>query len=156
MLRVSQHYNLRFVFAACAVFLLCAGAAGAQTRTAQAQPRPKSPEAGPQVTAVSVRPVKFRVGQPCPANPTIYGTIWTNGTTTVTYQWLGSGGKTWPKRNLKVTGTGPQSVTINWKLGAPGEKVNEWIQLQILSPNRMTSNKVTLEFTCGSKPKSKK
>jgi hypothetical protein len=146
--------RLGFALRCSLAVLLCTGFATAQGPTSQAQPHPKRPRAGPQVTAVTVRPVKFRLDQPCPVNPTIFGTIQTNGVTTVTYQWVGSGGKTWPKRNLKFTAAGTQSVTVNWKMGSPGKKVDEWIELQILSPNRLTSNKVILELTCG-KPKSK-
>lgn len=148
MSKASGH--LPVAFAACLAFLLWTVTATAQS--SQAQPRPKRPIAGPEVTAVQVRPIKTRVGQPCPGNFAFYGAIYTNGKTTVTYQWVGSGGKTWPQRNLKFAAAGVKSVNQPWRLGAPGEKVDKWMELQILDPNRMTSNRVTLDFTCGGKP----
>lgn len=149
--------QLRFALATSVVTLLSAGYATAQGRTAQAQQKPQRHEAAPQVTAVSLRPVKFRVGQTCPANPTLYGAIRTNGATTVKYSWLSSGGKRRSPREIKFTAAGLQTVTTNWKLGVPGEKVDEWIQFETLAPNPMTSQKVDLRFTCtGTPSRSKK
>ena len=139
--------HLRVASGVCLAFMLWTASATAQN--SQAQPQPKRPIAGPGVTAVNVRPIKTRFDQPCPGNFTFYGSIETNGKTTVTYQWVGSGGKTWPQRNLKFTAAGIKSVNQTWRLGAPGEKVNAWMELQILDPNRKTSNRVPLEVTCG-------
>jgi hypothetical protein len=129
-----------------AVTWLGAGVVVAQS--SGAQPHPKHPIAGPVVTAVSLRPVKTRVGEPCPANPTFYGEIATDGATTVKYTWVSSDGRSWPTRNLKFTSATTQSVSESWKLGAPGKHVNKWIELQILSPNRKTSNKVDYVLNC--------
>jgi hypothetical protein len=138
--------QLRFAVAVCATLVVWAGSAAAQS--SGAQPHPKRPIAGPEVTAVSLRPVKTRIGEPCPANPTFYGEIVTNGATTVKYTWVSSDGRSWPTRNLKFTSATTQSVSESWKLGAPGKKVNKWIQLQTLSPNRKNSNKVDYVLNC--------
>ena len=138
--------QLQFAGAICAVLLFWTGAATAQN--SGAQPHPKHPIAGPEVTAVTLRPIKFRVGESCSTDTTIHGEITTNGATTVSYTWISSDGRSWPHRNLKFASATQRQVTENWKLGGPGKKVNKWIQLQILSPNRTLSNKLDLDFTC--------
>lgn len=143
---------LRFILAGGMAILLWAGTA--QTRnqeqpSAAAQQKPKGPQASPEkVTSATIRPIKFRVGESCPLDPKFSATIETNGATTVQYEWLRSSEKLLPEENLKFTAAGSKQVTWSWKLGAPGKKVNEWVQLQILSPNRLISNKVPVEFTC--------
>jgi hypothetical protein len=146
--------RLRFAVLACAVLLAAAAPITAQsggampTPASQAQPTPNKPRAGAEVTKVQLRPIKRRVGEPCPANMTFRGAITTNGATTVEYTWLSSDGRSWPTRNLKFAAAGTQSVTESWKLGQPGKTVEVWIQMQIVSPNRTFSNKVTENFTC--------
>lgn len=120
----------------------------APTPTAKAQPTPKRQRAGPEVTAVELRPVKTRVGQSCPANLTFYGSITTNGATNVEYTWASSDGRSWPTRNLKFASAGTKSVSQNWKLGQPGKKVNKWLQLRIVSPNKMTSSEAPVTLNC--------
>jgi len=137
----------RFALAVLSIFLL-SGSIAAQS--AAAQPRPTRPVAGPKVTAVSVRPHKTGVTPiPCPASPTLYGTIYTNGATSVKYTWVTSDGKSWPEKTVKVTSTKMAGVNVTWKLGKPGEKnVKAWIQLQTVDPNPMLSTKMSFEFHC--------
>jgi hypothetical protein len=137
----------RFVFAALSIFLLC-GAMAAQT--AQAQSGPSRPTAGPKVTAVSVRPLKTSAKpKPCPADPTLFGTIYTNGATDVKYTWVTSDGKSWPDKTVKVTSSKLAGVSTSWKLGKPGEKnVKAWIQLKVIDPNPALSTKMSFEFHC--------
>jgi hypothetical protein len=130
----------------CVLIALWTGAAAAQN--SGAQPHPKHPIAGPEVTTAELRPIKFRVGETCPTDTTIYGEIYTNGATAVKYTWVSSDGRSWPTRDLNFTSATHKEATEKWKLGAPGKKVNKWIKLQILSPNRLLSNKVDLDFTC--------
>lgn len=154
MLRAQR--VLRFVLASGAAILLWAGTA--QTRnqekpSAAAQPKPQHREASPEkVTSATIRPIKFRVGESCPLDPKFTATIETNGATTVQYEWLRSSGKLLPEETVKFAAAGSKQVTWSWKLGAPGKKVNEWVELQIHSPNRLTSNKVPVAFTCASDP----
>jgi len=118
------------------------------TPTSKAQTKPPRPRAAPEVTGVELRPVKTRVGEHCPANLTFYGSITTNGATTVEYTWASSDGRSWPTRNLKFAAAGTKSVSQNWRLGQPGKKVDKWLQLQIVSPNRVTSSRVTVTLNC--------
>lgn len=151
MLRFSKHCG-----ALCSTLLLCLGVTGQQTPNAGApQPR-QGREAAPQVTAASIRAVKTRVGQPCPTHTPLYGTITTNGKTTVKYTWVSTDGKKWPTRDLTFNAAGSKSVTETWELGEPGKKVDQSVQLKILSPNRLTSPKMTMDFTCGAGHKSPK
>ncbi|HEY6272495.1 MAG TPA: hypothetical protein VIX19_10940 [Terriglobales bacterium] len=146
--------RLRFAALTCVLLLAAAATITAQsggampTPTSKAQPTPNKPRAGVEVTKIQLRAIKRRVGEPCPANVTFRGAITTNGPTTVEYTWLSSDGRSWPTRNLKFAAAGTQSVTESWKLGQPGKTVGVWIQMQVASPNRMFSNKVTENFTC--------
>lgn len=150
MLRFFRHYR-----ALCSTLLLCLGVTGQQTPNAGAHQPSRNREA-PEVTAASIRPVKTRVGQPCPTHTPLYGTITTNGKTTVKYTWVSTDGKSWPTRNLTFTAAGSKSVTETWELGEPGRKVDQSVQLKILSPNRLTSPKMTMDFNCGAGHKSPK
>jgi len=128
------------------VFLVSAASAAGES--AAAQPRPKRPAAGPEVTAVEVRPVKTRVNEPCPAKLSFLGEISTNGATKVEYTWESSDGRSWPVQTLKFASATVQSVTTTWQVGAPGKTVNAWILLKILSPNAKSSSKSLLDFKC--------
>lgn len=150
MLSVGK--SLRIAVAGGVAFLLLAGTGATQNPREAAQPKPKHEAAPEKVTKASIRPIKFGAGVTCPRDPTFHATIETNGATTVQYEWLRSSGKLLPEETLKFTAAGSKDVTWSWKLGAPGKKVNEWVELQIQSPNRLTSNKVSVEFTCPSDP----
>jgi hypothetical protein len=146
--------RLRFAALACAVVLqsawaITAQSSGAQpTPTSKAQPTPKKPRAGAEVTKIRLRPIKTRVGEPCPANLTFRGAITTNGATTVEFTWVSSDGRSWPTRSLKFTDAGTQSVSQSWKLGKRGKKVDEWLQLEVVSPNRMKSKEAPVTLNC--------
>ena len=138
--------QLRFLVMTCAIFTLSFVSMAAQT--SKAQPTPPKPRAAPEVTSVELRPVKTRFGQPCPIDLNFYGAITTNGATTVEYTWVSSGGRSWPTRKINFTAAGTKSVNESWKLGKPGEKVDEWMHIKVLSPNHMLSTKVTESFPC--------
>lgn len=142
MLRFLKQYGALY-----STLLLCLGVS-AQQLLNSAHPPSGSRESGPVVTAASIRPVKLRFGQPCPIHPTLYGEIWTNGKTTVKYTWISTDGKSWPTRDVTFSAAGPKSVTETWALGEPGKKVDQSIQLKILSPNHLTSPKMTMDFSC--------
>jgi hypothetical protein len=135
---------------------LTAAKAQNQTPNAEAHHHSENRMAAPEVTAAKIRPIKTRVGEHCPANFTLYGTITTNGKTTVEYTWVSSDGKKWPTRNLKFTAAGSKQVTESWELGEPGKKVDQWVALKIVSPNRLTGPRMTLDFTCGAGRRSPK
>jgi hypothetical protein len=130
----------------CAIFTLSFVSMAAQT--SKAQPTPPRPRAAPEVTSVELRPVKTRFGQPCPIDLNFYGAITTNGAATVEYTWVSSDGRSWPTRKINFTAAGTKSVNESWKLGKPGQKVDEWMQIKVLSPNHMLSTKVTESFPC--------
>lgn len=138
-------FDRRLRIAGLVLVLFLASIVGAPT-TSKAQPT--KPKGGTEVTGVELRPVKTRVGQTCPANLTFYGSITTSGATTVEYTFASSDGRAWPKRNLKFAAAGTKGVSQNWKLGQPGKKVDKWLQLEVLSPNRMKSKEAPVTLNC--------
>ena len=132
---------------ALAMFLLTAAAQ--QQPSAKAQQRPPRPESAYQVVSVELRPLKTGPRPvTCPAKPTFYGTIDTNGPVVVKYTWLTSDGKSWPTQVLRFSAKGQKSVTKVWRVGARGKTVNAWIQLKVISPNEMVSTKTSVTLNC--------
>jgi hypothetical protein len=84
----------------------------------------------------------------CPIQENFNGTITTNGAANVTYTWTSSDNSTWPQGTLRFTGAGTQKVSENWRLGAPGQTVNGWVRLKVLSPNAYMSNQAPFSFRC--------
>jgi hypothetical protein len=102
-----------------------------------------------KVTGVQLRPLKTGPQKiKCPAKPTFYGTITTDGPAKVKYTWVSSDGRSWPETTLTFGAKGTKSVSVVWELGKPGQNVNAWIQLEALSPNKVESTKTTFSFRC--------
>jgi hypothetical protein len=76
------------------------------------------------------------------------GTISTNGPAEVKYTWVSSDGGTWPEGTLKFVKAGSEKVTQQLEQGAPGSNVHGWLQLKVVSPNSLLSNKVNHNVIC--------
>lgn len=126
-------------------FFAAGGHAGSPT--AGATPRPKKPEAGIHITSVSVRGVKTKASERCPATIHLAGGIATNGATHVKYAWETSRGRL-PEESLEFEEAVTKGVTYDWKVGAPGQHVDDWIQLMALSPTAKESRRIKIAFRC--------
>ena len=103
---------------------------------------------GPAVTAVTLQPAKTQLVQPCPVVLVFHGDITTTRATSVTYTWVDSRAKTWPEHRRRFSLPGVNGVAHKWKVGKPGKMVDYWVQLKVISPESMVSNKVPVHFTC--------
>jgi len=131
------------------LFFLTTSVAAAQCRTANRAPRPARPRAAPgKVTAAELVPGKSGRSVKCPADFSEHGTITTDGPADVKYMWVGSDGRTWPDQTLKFKRAGSKPVSITWKVGKPRERVHVWLQVKVLSPNEVSSNKCSFEAFC--------
>jgi hypothetical protein len=83
------------------------------------------------------------------------GTITTNGPAEVKYTWVSSDGGTWPEGTLKFVKAGSEKVSQQLEQGAPGSNVHGWLQLKVVSPNTVLSNKVNHNVICTAPPKRK-
>ena len=103
---------------------------------------------GPAVTGVALRPAATLLVQPCPVVLVFHGDITTTRATSVIYTWVDSRGKTWPEHRRRLSLAGVSGVTHKWKVGKPGKMVDYWVQLKVISPENLVSNKVPVHFTC--------
>lgn len=118
-----------------------------------------------KLTCVSAPTVTARVGAvtgsysgPCPppADATTYRAVIsvTSGPVTVTFRWTTSnGGDTDPStKTINFTGTGAQSRTVshNEAFYRPGETINDWVAVKILTPTgeAKDSNRAAYQMTC--------
>jgi len=107
-----------------------------------------NPPPGPAITAVDLQPAKTQLVQPCPAFLVFHGEITTTRATSVSYTWVDSRGKPWPVHHRRFSLPGVNGVSHKWKVGKPGKPVDYWVQLKVISPESMVSNKVPVHFTC--------
>lgn len=91
-------------------------------------------------------------GASCPATVTAAGTIEATGSGSLTYVFTRSDGKAEPFETLEVSGPGPHEVTTQMTLGSPGASVTGWVALEVLSPQRVRSERAEISLTCGAAP----
>ena len=108
---------------------------------------PAKNPAGPAITAVELDPPKTLLEQPCPVVLVFQGKITASRPTHVTYIWVDSRGRPWPQRHRSLL-SGVSVVNHRWKVGHPAKTVDEWVELRIVAPQSLTSNKVPVHFTC--------
>lgn len=125
--------------------LLLAGFCSAQQPTARPQPRPPRPAAAGRVTRATLGAV-VPAGKPCPVTVNLNGTITTNGAAEVKYTWLSSDNSTWPEKTINFAKAGMQKVSETWQLG---KTYNGWVQLKVVSPNALLSNRAAFRVNCG-------
>jgi hypothetical protein len=87
-------------------------------------------------------------GSPCPLQENFVGDITSNAAAEVKYTWVSFDGVTWPEGTLHFAGPGTQKVSEHEKLGAAGQVVHGWMQLKVLSPNAVLSNRVPYTIVC--------
>jgi hypothetical protein len=124
----------------------------AQKPTAKAQPKPPRPEARPgRVTSAHLAGVNIPTVAACPVKLNFRGAITTDGPAEVKYTWVSFDGGSWPEGTLKVTRAGTERVSQQLQMGAPNQNVNGWLQLKVLSPNTLVSNKAKYSVRCPAK-----
>jgi hypothetical protein len=91
---------------------------------------------------------------PCPMGAYVTGVITTDGPATVKYTWIDSQGIKRPQKTVTFERAGSHDVSLKWVLAGWGNLyphgwvMTERLQLKILSPNVVFSNKVTMTGTC--------
>jgi hypothetical protein len=135
------------------LLLLLGTASMTIAQTPKAQPRPVPPAARPQkkgrVTRAHLSVTPARSTGACPATFKFNGTITTDGPAEVKYTWVSFDGGTWPEHTLTFTGAGTKPVTESRQSGAPGETKSGWMEINVLTPNSVHSNKATFVMACG-------
>jgi hypothetical protein len=140
----------RVLLAALPAIVITASSVAAPTTSAQQHPpKPVAPAA---VTAITLRPIKTRMDEPCPAHLKVLADLETNGATTVKYTWISSEGESWPESTVNFTAATTQSVSTDWTIGKPGAKLDAWVQLSVLAPNRKLSEKLPVGLSCAKAP----
>ncbi len=122
--------------------------AAQQQPNAGAHPRPTPPRAAVHATAAHLAGVNIPRTAACPVKMNFAGTITTNGATEVKYTWASSDGGTWPEGTLKFTKAGSEKVGRELEMGAAGQTVHGWLQIKVLSPNAIVSNKAGYSVRC--------
>jgi hypothetical protein len=135
-----------FAMAVLGLFLMASVAASQSTNAKPRPPRPR--ERDGRVTAARLRVQKSGRNIKCPANFSDAGVITTDGPAEVKYTWVSSDGRTWPENTLKFTRSGGKNVSVTWDVGKPGETVKVWLQLKVLSPNEIVSNRSNFFAVC--------
>jgi PKD domain/Divergent InlB B-repeat domain len=115
----------------------------------------QAPPPPPTVTA-TVSAINGSYTGPCPPpkTATTYRAVITvsSGPVTVTFRWTSSnGGDTDPStKTLTFSGTGRQSQTVthNESFYLPGQTVNDWIAVDLMTPTSGQSNHAAYQLTC--------
>jgi hypothetical protein len=104
-----------------------------------------TPELAAKVVKVtaSVTPTSW-TGK-CPKRFEFVGKITVNRPGVVKYRWIRSDGAGAPVKTLRFRRPGTLNVTSYWQLSSPGTK---WEAVEILAPNKMTSNKAVFTLRC--------
>jgi hypothetical protein len=147
--KLSKRIGL-YVVLAFSLISVCA----AQHPTANAQPKPNPPRAL-RVTAVHLAGVNIPQRAFCPVKINFSGTITTNGAAEVKYTWVSFDGGTWPEGTLHFAKAGTQKVSKQLEMGSSGQPLHGWLQLKVLSPNAVLSNKATYSVKCMPDPRHK-
>jgi hypothetical protein len=137
-------------------YIIAAKTGGA---TGSASSSPSTSNSAPASASSSSTPLRVKVGAvhpdpadglvTCPTTISFSGNIFaTEGSGTVSYQWRLSNGATTDIRSITFSEPGSQTVTATWRLGSPGEVVSGWEAIEVLSPQRITSDYTTFTVTC--------
>lgn len=102
------------------------------------------------VTKVTVT-ISPSTNDSCPETYTVTGKITVNKAGTVKYKWVRSDGTLSSTQTLTFSSVGTKPITDSWTIN--GDSYAGWEQIQVTSPNSMTSSKATFTFTaCPSEP----
>jgi hypothetical protein len=99
---------------------------------------------GPKVHLIHLDP-QPSVSGGCPAKVQFRGHIETDGPLEVTYEWLRSDGSS-TRHTLNFNRAGSRPVNTAWTLS--GDR-SGWMQLVILSPKRLQTEKAHFSVHCG-------
>jgi hypothetical protein len=141
----------QFAIAALGVLLVASVAAAQSTKPKPRPPRPKEGEG--KVTAVRLSVAYglavYKSGMKihCPAYFVGKGIITTDGPVEVKLTWVFSG-RTEPEQSLKVIRSGRHPVADSWDVGKPGETVKAWVELKVISPKEVVSNRSSIFVRC--------
>lgn len=106
----------------------------------------------PQLTAKVVKAEAFvtpaNFTGPCPKRFEFAAKITVDKPGVVKYKWIRSDNAQAPLKTLVFKSPGTQKVTSYWQLSAQG---THWKAVQVLAPNRMTSNKAVFKLKCAKK-----
>ena len=98
-----------------------------------------------KVTRATLAVTNPSAGKPCPQTLNFNGSITTTGPADVKYTWVSSDGSTWPEHSLHFAKAGTERANETWQLGASS---TVWVQLKVLAPNPVLSNRATARVTC--------
>lgn len=143
---MPKKFLLRVVAASSA--LVCVSMLGVSPRSSAATTSTSPVPPAPVIAAVELHPASTLLVQPCPVVLVFHGDITTARAASVTYTWVDSRGKSWPVHHRRFSLPGVNGVSHRWKVGKPGKMVDYWVQLKVISPESMVSNKVPVHFTC--------
>jgi hypothetical protein len=129
------------------VFLLSLTVCAAQQPNASAHSKP-APPARARVTSAHLAGVNIPRTAVCPVKMNFAGTITTSGGGDVKYTWASSDGGTWPEGTLHFLKAGSEKVGRELQMGAAGTTVHGWLQIKVLSPNAVVSNKAGYSVAC--------
>jgi hypothetical protein len=122
--------------------------------TAQSKPAPTQ-RPPMRATAAHLAGVNIPRSAVCPVKMNFAGTITTNGPGEVKYTWASSDGGTWPEGTLHFAKGGTEKVGRELQMGAAGTTVHGWLQIKVLSPNALVSNKAGYSVACENPPRRK-
>lgn len=106
------------------------------------------------IVAFRVTGASLSVSEPeyrgfCPHRFIFTGRITTNREGTMRYRWLRSDGSGGAEETLAFASAGTKTVSTYWELGgAMGTYHDRWMQLEILAPNSLTSNRAKFDLEC--------
>jgi hypothetical protein len=104
-----------------------------------------TPELAAKVVKVTAGVTPAGWSGKCPKRFVFTGKITVDRPGVVKYKWIRSDNAGAPVKTLRFRRPGTQNVTTYWQLGAPGR---HWQAIQILGPNRMTSNRAVFTLRC--------
>jgi len=109
--------------------------------------REMKPRKGHVTRVVTVVNPKVWNGR-APAHLTFTGTIFVaNPPVDVEYTWIRSDGAQGGVQRATIRSAG-EGFTDTWEVGAPKEKMKVWERLQVLSPNKASSNPAIATVNC--------
>jgi len=128
--------------------LLVAFSAGAQNPNRK-PPRHRPHDADGKVTQAVLKIPRMQHSEAeCPADFWQGGFITTDGPADVKYTWVSSDGRAWPDHTLKFSAKGYKDVSASWTVGKPGQHFQGWLQLKVIAPNAVTSNRANVHVRC--------
>jgi hypothetical protein len=106
------------------------------------------------IVAFRVTGASLSVSEPeyrgfCPHRFIFTGRITTNREGTVRYRWRRSDGSGGAEETLSFASAGTKTVSTYWELGGVmGTYHDRWMQIEILAPNVLTSNRAKFDLEC--------